>query len=199
MKPYEHKEGLSPEIVKHLKEIGVVPQYGWEEVDLIYATILEYQPDIICEWGTNIGYSARLFAELIQEIGIDCPVHSTDITESAAKGRRGEMAGPLVNLHVGEGLELSLRLTGDAKRPLFFLDDDHMFDHVRRQLYMIAEVEPGAVMLIHDVMKVEKVGGDSVWVAHEPHRAIMDFLSQHGGYEAVFVTNGSSMARLWPR
>jgi cephalosporin hydroxylase len=130
------------------------------ELMLMVATVCRFEPPEIFEWGTHVGKSARVFAESTAHYGIKTEVHSTDLPDDARHaehpgGERGVFVRdtPRVHLHQGDGLEVSLRLwrsTGRKAHPLFFLDGDHAFESVRRELNGIMTEVPDAILLVHD-------------------------------------------------
>lgn len=195
-------EPIPTTLLAHLYAVDVIPQYGVPEVELVYDTLSRLRPDIVCEWGTHMGHSARLFYEIAAQLMLGCRVHSIDITKDAAGGHRGAMVKNVpVNLHVGDGVTVAMGLCERFSRPLFFLDDNHEYRHVLRQLETIHQRKPG-VMLMHDVFRMETVAGEAAWILHEPGDAAAVFLAEHPHRYAVEVVYGpdtSSMLRLWPR
>lgn len=184
--------------VSKLRRKGVSVSYSREEIALIYNTCFEFRPDFICEWGTNIGNSARIFYEVSKLLRLKCEIHSVDISDdSPGKGLRGQMVRGLnVNLYLGDGLSVGLDLyeKSSCVRPLFFLDDHHVYKDVLNQVKSISEQIPEAVMLVHDFLKA----GQGQMVLHEPGLAIRDFKGING-YEIVSVSSGCSMLRMWPK
>ena len=59
-----------------------------------------------------------------------------------------------MHLHLGDGLETSLGIYAQLKTKihpaLFFLDGDHSYGSVRRELAAIRAAAPAAVQLVHD-------------------------------------------------
>jgi cephalosporin hydroxylase len=190
---------VSEKLVSKLRRAGVLG-YTKQEIMFIYETMDTLQPDFLCEWGTNVGHSARIFHEARAALGLDCELHSVDsleeppILRSADAGRsRGSMvAGLPVKLHVGDGAVTAIALYGRSRalHPLFFLDSNHEEAEVYCHLSLIATEVPEATMLVHDVSFARN---------GEPERALRRFLDDHEGeYETDEVPEGQSLIRLRP-
>lgn len=79
-----------------------------------------------------------------------------------------------------DGLETSLVLGNDAghqPRPLFFVDGDHAYESVLRELMGITAEIPDASILVHDAFYQSSESGYNVG----PHRAITNILEQMPG------------------
>ena len=192
--------------VEHIEEIGLVG-YSPEELNMILDTMLDQQTDLVVEWGTNIGQSARIFYEAREWLGLPCVIHSVEIQRELGPVwgyERGHWVKDLdVRLHIGDGVTRGVDLwhASGAHRPLFFLDDNHAESEVLRQLRMIAVEAPEAVMLIHDThtpVYGNEIGA-SYWMLHEPGVAIQTFLKESPDYDYEEVLVGQCMVRLWPK
>lgn len=173
--------------------------YHPEEIEFFHTALKAFRPDFICEWGTNIGHSARVFAELVRMLGLSCQVHSVDVTDDIRfPGYAFHALDHKVSLHIGDGVTVGvdLYLKTKCQRPLFFLDDDHVESEVLRQLVTISEEVPHAVMIVHDVFTARLIDGQTVSVYHEPGFAIERFKLRNDRYE---ITTGESMMMLWPK
>jgi hypothetical protein len=185
-------------LVRRLRGLGVLG-YTPAEIRFVYATMAELRPDWLCEWGTNVGHSARLFHEARVALELDCELHSVDslaeppVLRPADEGRRrGEMAwGYGVNWYVGDGAEVAVRLYARTarSRPLLFLDSNHEEAEVYTHLSLLGDEIPEAVLLVHDACLARH---------GEPERALRRFLAEHPGYETADVQSGQAMVRLWP-
>ncbi len=176
-----------------LTEIGL-DGYSPSEVSLVFETIDRDQPDFICEWGTNVGQSARMFYEVSRGLGVNCPIHSIEISDDVVGGRGKFVEGLPVTLHLGLGLEtcLSLYNQSGAKRPLVFLDDNHVYQSVLDQLVVLNREMPEATLLLHDVFT--DYGDDGV-VLGEPGQAVRDW-NNRDLYEIVGT---QPMLRMTPK
>ena len=189
--------------VNHIQDLGLVG-YSPEELNMILDTMLDQDTDFLCEWGTNVGQSARIFHEAREWLSLSCTIHSVEIQQELGPSwgyERGHFVKGLpVCLHVGDGVTRGVELWHEsgAHRPLFFLDDNHAEAAVLLQMRTIAREAPEAVMLIHDTHYPLVVGSTATWVLHEPGVAIATFLEDHD-YEYEEVLVGQAMVRLWPR
>ena len=121
--------------------------------------------------------------ETARHYRIPCTVHSVDLPADEDHvehpgARRGEMVRDLpgVQLHEGDGLSTSLaiwRKEGEDPHPLFFVDGDHSYESVRRELDGILEAVPGASILLHDTFFQSSESGYNVG----PRRAIEETLA----------------------
>lgn len=143
----------------------IVPVVGYtpfplSELSLMVGVTCYFKPTHIFEWGTNIGKSARIFYETIREFQISAQVISIDLPADIdhiehPHSRRGVLVKgrTSVTLLTGDGLDTSVnyisKLRGNNKL-LFFLDGDHQYKSVKRELIAILKKFPQAAILIHD-------------------------------------------------
>jgi cephalosporin hydroxylase len=176
---------ISEFVVRVLVPVVGSHPFPLHELMLMVATVCRFQPTEIFEWGTHIGKSARVFAEAAAQYGTDTEVHSIDLPDHAShvehpRDERGLFVRdvPRVHLHQGDGLDVSLELWrsgGRKARPLFFLDGDHAFESVRRELNGVMAEVPDPVLLIHDSFYQSPGSGYNVG----PHQAIEAALAAH--------------------
>lgn len=175
---------ISQFVVKKLvPTVGFSP-FPLNEQMLIVAAVCRLQPTHIFEWGTNIGKSARIFYEVCKEFGIDTEIHSIDLPDNVdhvehPREKRGYLVKGLsgVTLHLGDGLDTSIRILAQVKAsnssPLFFLDGDHSYSSVKRELEYILEKVPYANILLHDTFNQSEESGYNVG----PYKAMVDVLN----------------------
>lgn len=176
---------VSDFVVKSLVPVVGSHPFPLHELMLMVATICRFEPAEIFEWGTHIGKSARIFADCAAHYGIDADVHSTDLPDDAShaehpRQKRGMFVRgtPRVHLHQGDGLDVSLELWRSGRRkarPLFFLDGDHAYESVLRELNGVMAEVADAVLLIHDSFYQSADSGYNVG----PHQAIEAALAAH--------------------
>jgi len=165
--------------------VGCLP-FPLSEQMLLTAAVCRARPSHILEWGTNIGVSARIFHEILQAFSIEAEIHSVDLPDGEIHGEhpgreRGRLVRgiPQVRLHQGDGLAVSLGILAAAAqptRPLFFLDGDHGYQSVHRELTTIIEAHPSASILVHDTFCQSEGSGYNTG----PYRAVRDVLQQTG-------------------
>jgi cephalosporin hydroxylase len=144
---------------KLLPIVGHSP-FPMNEQVLMVATICQLRPTHLFEWGTNIGVSARIFYETCKFFNIDCEIHSIDLPDDHdhvehPKSNRGKLVKNIskVRLHQGDGVDTAMSLIEkikELKRPLFFLDGDHQYSSVKRELKDISTKVQNASFLVHD-------------------------------------------------
>lgn len=197
---------ISQFVVDRLVQIVGVHPFPINEQMLMVAAICRLRPTHIFEWGTNIGKSARIFYETCRGFGIAAEVHSVDLPDEVEHAEHpGEKRGhlvrgiPGVQLHLGDGLDTSLQILatcGAAEvRPLFFLDGDHGYASVRRELEGIIEQVPLAGILLHDTFYQSEQSGYNVG----PYRALVDVLADNEGTFKILSQNIGlpGMTLLW--
>ncbi|MDP2385903.1 MAG: class I SAM-dependent methyltransferase [Bacteroidota bacterium] len=178
----------------------LVPVVGFHpfpltELMLMTATVCRFKPELIFEWGTNIGKSARIFYEISKTFDIKTEVHSIDLPDDVfhnehPKNDRGRMVKGIkeVQLHQADGLECSLGLI-KQKAPkgkvLFFVDGDHSYESVKKELETILEHVPDAVVLLHDTFYQSEEAKYNVG----PHKAVKEVMAKHGEKYTVLSIN----------
>jgi hypothetical protein len=166
--------------------VGVHP-FPLNELLLMVSAVSWFRPSHIFEWGTHIGKSARVFYEATRTLDIPAVIHSVDLPDHHEHAehphhKRGQMVRGLtaVHLHQGDGLDVSLALYRcERPRPaLFFVDGDHGYESVHRELTGILDAAPEAAVLLHDTFWQRPQSGYNVG----PNRAIGDVLASRIGY-----------------
>jgi len=172
------------------------------ELQLMTVAMLWWQPDVIFEWGTNVGNSARVFHWIAEAFEIDTQIHSIDLPPDVShvenvKDLRGVLVRdfPDVHLHLGDGVNKALELfvTLKPQRPLFYVDGDHRADTVMRELEAIHAAVPGAPILLDDTHD---------WgIPDSPRPAMLQFLERYDSEYEVFemVATLPGMSLLAPK
>ena len=187
--------------------IGVHP-FPLDELILLTAAVVSFRPSHVFEWGTHLGKSARAFHEISKAFDLAVEIHSVDLPDDAVHGehpreKRGRYARkiPSIRLHQGDGLDTSLRIYEREKSrirlPLFFLDGDHSYESVKRELHGIRSAVPNAVLLVHDTFYQSRESGYNTG----PHRAINEMMDDiPGDYSLLSTFLGlPGMTLLFPR
>lgn len=172
--------------------------------------VARFQPTLVFEWGTHIGKSARVFYEASKVLELETQIHSIDLPDDVEHGEhphseRGKMVRgyPGVKLHQGDGLDTALKilgiLKGDAasgKDALFFVDGDHSYESVKRELSGIMKSAPQAAVLLHDTFYQSEDSGYNVG----PFQAINECLAAAPGrYKRLDTSTGlPGMTLLYP-
>ena len=174
---------ISKFVLHELVPIVDVHPFPLNELMLMASAVCKVQPSHIFEWGTNIGKSARIFYETIKAFNISAEIHSIDLPDDVEhiehpKGSRGFLVRGLkeVTLHVGDGLTTSLQIlsrSNAVRRTLFFIDGDHSYASVRRELEGIIRQVPHANIMLHDTFYQAEDSGYNIG----PYKAITDVLA----------------------
>lgn len=187
---------ISKFIGKVLNPVVGVNPFPYDEQVLMVASVCWIKPDYIFEWGTHFGKSARVFYETTKTFKIKSKIVSIDLPDNIAHVEHpGKKRGMYIKkfkkvmLIQGDGLEESVKFLEDlekSKKVLFFLDGDHSYQSVRRELKKIAEVRPSASILIHDTFYQVKTSGYNIG----PHKALMEFLKRNKNYHTYSTQLG---------
>jgi hypothetical protein len=140
-----------------LPVVGTFP-YPPSELMLMSAAVASIRPEIIIEWGTNTGVSARVFLETTRRYSIESEIHSIDLPSGTEhfehpKWRRGILVrGRDVVLHEGDGLATAMMILAAnvGRRPLVFIDGDHAEAVVKREAETLWGIYPDLPILFHD-------------------------------------------------
>lgn len=187
---------ISDFIVRNLIPVVGIHPYPIAELNLMVAAVCRLKPQQIFEWGTNIGKSARIFYETGKHFSIPLEIHSIDLPDNLdhqehPRSRRGHMvkgyAG--VTLHQGDGLSKAIELyqRQSQKRTLVFIDGDHSYESVYRELSGIIESMPNAAILLHDTFFQSEQSGYNIG----PHKAVTEILAKiPETYQSISTTTG---------
>ena len=188
---------ISDFIVKRLIPVVGVRPFPIEEILFLINTVLKHKPTHIFEWGTNVGKSARIFHEISKNFGLRFVIHSIDLPDNIAhsehpKNKRGVLVKNMsgVNLHIGDGLTTALDLYDKITtkiRPLFFLDGDHSYESVKRELESITKNVKNPIIIIHDTFFQSSESGYNIG----PYRAVQYILKKYPSkYKFNATTSG---------
>jgi cephalosporin hydroxylase len=163
--------------------VGVHP-YPLNELCLMVTAVAALKPTHLFEWGTNLGKSARIFHETSRRFGVGTRIYSVDLPEDIdhvehPHEKRGMFVKGIdkVTLLLGDGLDTSLKLCRELKvqgtfSPLFFIDGDHSYDSVKRELEAIISAVPEANILLHDTFYQSLESNYNIG----PHQAVENVL-----------------------
>ncbi len=173
---------ISEFVIKELVPIVSIHPYPLNELMFMVSAICRLKPTHIFEWGTHVGKSARIFYETTRHFHITSEIHSIDLPDNVTHSEhpqqnRGSLVKNIrdVQLHQGDGLTVALdlyRKNNGKPYPLFFLDGDHEYRSVKRELTGIMKHAPHASILIHDTFYQSKQSGYNTG----PYRAIRESL-----------------------
>ena len=142
--PEADKWELSEFILQKLVPVVGIHPYPLDELLLMCSTLAYFQPDIILEWGTHTGKSARIFYEAAAYLNLRTQIHSVDLPPDKehieniheASQRGMFVRGLPVTLHLGDGLTIARKVLPEVNPnlPLFFVDGDHSYASVKNEL-----------------------------------------------------------------
>ena len=178
-------------IIKLVPIVGVTP-YPLCELSLMVAAVCYHRPSHILEWGTGMGKSARIFLEIAKGFKLNTEIHSIDLPDTTdhpehPRAKRGYYVKGIrqVTLHQGDGVSNAIDLCNSLNkviRPFFFLDGDHEYESVKRELQLIDENVTGATIMVHDTFFQSEESGYNIG----PFLAIQEFLlNRPGKYRRV--------------
>ena len=131
--------------------------YPLDELMLMTAVFCYIQPAVVIDIGTHVGKSARVWWELSRLFGFRCDIHTIDLYDRSHAEYPGEMLGKMIKglsvmQHRGDGLTIANDLLRKcAGTPcLLFLDGDHAFETVSKELGLAVQHSNVAGVLVHD-------------------------------------------------
>lgn len=174
---------LSELVLERLVSVVGVHPYPLNELMLMAGAICRFRPTHVFEWGTNVGASARVFYETARRFGIPLEIHSIDLPADVDHvehpgSHRGRLVRgkPGISLHLGDGIDTALSIYRNLSlesRVLFFVDGDHSYGSVRRELQAIIDAVSHPKVLLHDTFIQSPEAGYNIG----PHRAVEDVLA----------------------
>ena len=177
---------ISEFIVKKLVPIVGTHPFPITELHLMTSSVCRFKPEQIFEWGTNIGKSARIFYEIGKWFNIPFEVHSVDLPDDYEhqehpKSKRGKMVHGLSNVYLyqGDGLDMTVSLYKKKTnhRTLVFIDGDHSYESVKKELMGVVDAMPSAVILLHDTFYQSEESGYNIG----PYKAVAELMELHFG------------------
>ena len=199
--PEADKWVLSEFVIQRIIPVVGFHPYPLDELLLMCSTVNYFRPDVIIEWGTHYGASARVFFEMTQALSLKTEVHTVDLPLEVEhvenikdQNTRGALVkGTAVHLHLGDGMSIAREILTEKKpvQPLFFLDGDHAYETVRSELASLKEIAPRAVVLAHDTFYQKVSSKYNIG----PYQAITEFTSKYSLplYSTVLGLPGMSL------
>lgn len=176
---------ISEFIVSKLIPLVATSPFPLDELVLLVSAVCRLKPTHIFEWGTHVGKSARIFYETTKYFKINTRIISIDLPDDEIHiehpgNQRGLLVKGIkeVELYQGDGLNKSLELykniisSNRNISPLFFLDGDHEFQSVKRELEGIINNVKNPSILIHDTFFQSKKSGYNIG----PSRAVQEII-----------------------
>jgi len=169
---------ISEFLIKRLVPIVGIHPFPVNELLLMSSALCRIRPKHLFEWGTHLGKSARVFYETSKYFGLNTTIHSIELPEEIHHVEHpGKQRGAFVKhiqdvkLYEGDGLDVALKLGRSVHNQepfLFFLDGDHRYESVVRELLGILENFTSSSVLVHDTFYQSPESNYNVG----PHEAI---------------------------
>lgn len=186
---------ISDFIIRKLVPVIGIQPYPLNEQFLLTAAVCRFKPSHIFEWGTNVGKSARMFYEISLHFNILYTIYSTDLPDNIEHvehpgTQRGILVKGLknVNLYQGDGLSHSLAILDNIEnchKPLFFLDGDHSYESVRREIDGIINAVIDPIIIIHDTFYQSPESRYNIG----PYLALTEFIKRNNNLYEMMSTN----------
>jgi cephalosporin hydroxylase len=179
-----------------IEKLPLTRTYPLDELMLMTAVVCRFKPQLILEWGTNIGISAKIFYEIVEGFGLDSEIHSIDLPDDVVHSEHDpNVVGSFIkgidkiHLHKGDGLTCSLEIIKNNninRNILFFVDRNHHYDAVKHEITTILSNVKTAVILAHDTFYQSENSGYYVG----PFNAVKDTLKNYNDYKLVTMNIG---------
>lgn len=185
---------ISRFIINKLEPVADTHPYPICELNLMASAVCRLRPQQIFEWGTNIGKSARIFYETARYFKIPLTIDSIDLPDDHEHqehpgSTRGFMVKHCKNvtLHQADGLSRAIELYNKHpdNRTLVFIDGDHSYESVHRELNGVIKEMPNANILLHDTFYQSEDAAYNIG----PHKAVTETIESMPGVFRVLSTN----------
>ena len=143
---------------KNMFYLGVRIQKNPSDLMMMHQIILEVQPDVIIETGTNVGGSALFFAHTLDGLGLkDSRVITLDLFKQIKDASKRPLWKEYVEfIHASSTDPIAvenIREKVKGKKVLVTLDSDHRAQHVYRELQLYGTmVSPGSYLIVEDTL-----------------------------------------------
>ena len=194
---------------KIIPYVGCHP-FPLTELALMVSAVCRLSPELIFDWGTNLGKSAWIFSTTTNFFSLKTHIHTIDLPPEGEhvehpKNKVGAFIRGKKNVtqHFGDGVSVAIQLASLQLQKqknshfLFFLDGDHSLETVSRELQLIHESFPLASILVHDTFFQEESAHYNIG----PWRAVDNFIkSTQGQYQILTTATGlPGMTLLYPK
>lgn len=193
---------VSDFVLNKLIPVVGISAFPINEMMLMVSAVCRFKPTLLFEWGTNSGNSARIFYETIKEFDIDCIIHSIELPDDVFHPEHPhEYRGILVKglnevvLHQGDGITEAIKIYLESApflQVMVFIDGDHSYQSVKKELDIILKMIPCAVILVHDTFYQSPDSGYNI----DPYLAIKDAL-EGKNYKVVSTIGSPGMTLIY--
>lgn len=159
--------------------VGIYP-HPIHALIVMCAAVTRLKPPLIFEWGTTNARSARMLYHVSHDYG-----------EHPQASRGYLVQGiPAVHLHPEDGSNTSLEFTRDAGSPsesLFFIDGNHGYESVKRELEGVMASAPKPSLLLQDTFSQSSESEYNIG----PHLAVEEMTAKFLSWFSVVKTGMS--------
>jgi hypothetical protein len=187
---------ISRFVLKKLVPVVGFRPFPLSELSLLSGAVCYFKPTHIFEWGTHVGKSARVFYETGHYFNIPIQIHSIDLPDDVSHiehpgYKRGNLVRGIKNvtLHQGDGLNKSIEIIKNISedfKPLFFIDGDHSYESVKRELLGITENIPNAIIILHDTFYQSSESEYNIG----PYEAVQEICNSDNKYKKIELNTG---------
>jgi len=186
-----NKWSTSKYLMKLVQVVGHTP-YPVDELMLMAAAFEYHRPEVVIDIGTHVGKSARIWFELSRRLRIPATIHTIDLYEPSHVEYPGRKLGRYirglpVQQHIGDGYTCAcdiIRAASPTACFLIFLDGDHSYETVQRELKLCQIIKRGC-LLVHDTFY--QPGSN---YNHGPYLAIQDALPSLPVKQVIHLNTG---------
>lgn len=173
---------ISEFIFKKIIPIVGLHPFPFSELQMLVSTLCWSHPEYVFDWGTHLGKSARIFYETSKHYNLKTKIVSIDLPDNQKHTEhpgmhRGKYVKKCnkIKLIQGDGVTEAIKICkkNEINNALFFLDGDHSYKTVKRELNSIHKNIENPTILIHDTFFQSKKSKYNTG----PHRAINEFVS----------------------
>ena len=175
-----------------MQRIIGVRAYSLDELCLMVAAFWFHAPQVVIDIGTHVGRSARVFWELKHCFDTSTQIHTIDICDPSHPEYPGPNLGRYIRRtdvvqHIGDSSVVGREIISSRPnaRYLLFVDGDHEYPSVCRDLSLLELVAPGSCALVHDTFYQPGSGYN-----HGPYEAVCQFVAEHEVQQVVHLQTG---------
>lgn len=185
------KWAASEAVLRLQRVVGKRP-YPLDELLLMTAVFRYLQPAVVVEIGTHVGKSARIWWELSRMSGRRTAIHTIDLHDPSHAEYPGKALGKMIKglpvvQHYGDGFEVADQIlpTFAGSTCVLFLDGDHAYESVAKELTLVSRHPNVVGVLVHDTFYQPGSAYN-----HGPYEAVMAFVASHPVRELVHAHMG---------
>jgi hypothetical protein len=187
---------ISEFILSNLVPVVGHHPYPLTELTLIVGAYTYFKPKYVFEWGTHVGKAARIFFEASKAFQIDTEIHTIDLPDDVDHVEHPhESRGMLVKdfkevtQHLGDGLDTALKLYKEIAKgapSLFFVDGDHSYESVKREVSAIIKEVENPIILAHDTFYQSEDSKYNIG----PFKAISEVVGSNKSFRTLSTNTG---------